>query len=84
MVKDKKKTINKKSILLQVDGATKGIMEEIQSGITDDILSVISDHGRIISELKERIDETYEIQKANSKLLKSIEKQLKKMQDEEE
>lgn len=73
-----------KSILLQVDDATKGIMQEIQSGITDEILSTISEHGRLINGLKEKIDETYEVHKANNKLLKSIEKQLKKMQDEDE
>ncbi|WP_392486135.1 hypothetical protein ACER0A_011100 [Haloimpatiens sp. FM7315] len=73
-----------KSILLQVDDATKGIMQEIQSGITDDILGTISEHGRLINELKEKIDETYEVHKTNNKLLKSIEKQLKKMQDADE
>ena len=36
-----------KSILLQVDEATKGIMREIESGITDDIISTINQQKKI-------------------------------------
>ena len=40
-----------KSILLQVDEATKGIMREIESGITDDIISTINQQKKIMKEL---------------------------------
>ena len=41
-----------KSILLQVDEATKGIMREIESGITDDIISTINQQKKIMKEKK--------------------------------
>ena len=47
--KETKKSISKeKSILLQVDEATKGIMEEIQTGITDDIIETIEEQKRML------------------------------------
>lgn len=71
----------KKSILLQVDEATKGIMEEIQTGITDDIINTMEEQKRIIKELNEKIEDTYKLEKENNRLLKKI---LKNFENTEE
>ncbi|GKU25199.1 hypothetical protein [Clostridium folliculivorans] len=72
---------SEKSILLQVDEATKGIMKEIQSGITDDIINTVSEHSRLLRELNEKIDETYDLAKENNKLLKQILKNQKRTEE---
>ena len=78
--KETKKSISKeKSILLQVDEATKGIMEEIQTGITDDI---IEEQKRMLKELKEKLDETYDLEKENNKLLKKVLKKIENLEEE--
>ena len=61
-----------KSILLQVDEATKGIMREIESGITDDIISTINQQKKIMKELKEQTEEVYKLERENNKLLKDL------------
>lgn len=70
-----------KSILLQVDEATKGIMREIESGITDDIISTINQQKKIMKELKEQTEEVYKLERENNKLLKDL---LRKIEDVEE
>jgi translation elongation factor EF-Ts len=61
-----------KSIIIQVDDATKGIMQEIQSGITEDIVNVIFENRKMITDLYEKIDEIYNLEKKNNKLLDKI------------
>lgn len=81
--KETKKSISKeKSILLQVDEATKGIMEEIQTGITDDIIETIEEQKRMLKELKEKLDETYDLEKENNKLLKKMLKKIENLEEE--
>ena len=70
-----------KSILLQVDEATKGIMREIESGITDDIISTINQQKKIMKELKEQTEEVYKLERENNKHLKDL---LRKIEDVEE
>lgn len=78
----KKNIVTDKSILLQVDEATKGIMEEIQGGITDDIIKTIESQNKILKELKEKIDETYDLEKENNKLLKKVLKKVESLEEE--
>lgn len=81
--KETKNSISKeKSILLQVDEATKGIMEEIQTGITDDIIETIEEQKRMLKELKEKLDETYDLEKENNKLLKKMLKKIENLEEE--
>ena len=81
--KETKKSISKeKSILLQVDEATKGIMEEIKTGITDDIIETIEEQKRMLKELKEKLDETYDLEKENNKLLKKVLKKIENLEEE--
>ncbi|MEN8077555.1 hypothetical protein ABFP60_11385 [Clostridioides difficile] len=79
---NKKKIIKEKSILLQVDEATKGIMEEIQGGITDDIIETIEEQKRMLKEIKEKLDETYDLEKENNKLLKKVLKKIESLEEE--
>ena len=67
------------SILLQVDEATKGIMEEIESGITDNIIEELRKNQRSIKELKGEVDEVYKLEKENKKLLRENNKLLKEI-----
>ncbi len=71
-----------KSILLQIDEATKGIMEEIQCGITDDIIETIEEQKRMLKEIKEKLDETYYLEKENNKLLKKVLKKMESLEEE--
>lgn len=71
-----------KSILLQIDEATKGIMEEIQCGITDDIIETIEEQKRMLKEIKEKLDETYDLEKENNKLLKKVLKKMESLEEE--
>lgn len=81
--KETKNSISKeKSILLQVDEATKGIMEEIKTGITDDIIETIEEQKRMLKELKEKLDETYDLEKENNKLLKKMLKKIENLEEE--
>lgn len=70
---------NKKSILLQVDKDTKGIMDEIKNGITEDIISPIDEQKRVLKDLNEKINEVYQLEIENKKLLKKL---LKKLEQE--
>lgn len=79
---NKKKIIKEKSILLQVDEATKGIMKEIQGGITDDIIETIEEQNRMLKEIKEKLDETYDLEKENNKLLKKMLKKIENLEEE--
>lgn len=88
MIKSKCKNIKKvdqkkeqKSILLQVDEATKGIMEEIQSGITDDIVETIEEQKRILKELNEKVEETYKLEKENNRLLTKLLKKIEILEE---
>lgn len=78
----KKNIVKDKSILLQVDEATKGIMEEIQVGITDDIIETIEEQKKMLKELKEKIDETYDLEKENNKLLRKVLKKIESLEEE--
>lgn len=88
MIKSQCKNIKKvdqkkeqKSILLQVDEATKGIMEEIQSGITDDIVETIEEQKRILKELNEKVEETYKLEKENNRLLTKLLKKIESLEE---
>lgn len=61
-----------KTILLEVDEATKGIMQEIQTGITDDIIDKIKDQIRLLEEIQYKIDETYNLECKNNVLLNKL------------
>ena len=69
------------SIIMHVDETTKGIMEEIQVGITEEIINKVSTHETVLKEIKEQIDEIYDLQKQNNKLLKKIVKGLKNYEE---
>ncbi len=88
MIKDQRKNINKveqkkeqKSILLQVDEATKGIMEEIQNGITYDIVETVEEQKRILKELNEKVEETYKLEKENNRLLTKLLKKIESLEE---
>ena len=66
-----------KTILLQVDEATKGIMQEIQMGITEDIVDKIKEQIRLLEDLQYKIDETYNLEHKNNLILSKILKKWK-------
>lgn len=70
-----------KTILLQVDEATKGIMQEIQMGITDDIVDKIKEQIRLLEELQYKIDETYNLECKNNLLLNKLLKKIEKLEE---
>lgn len=67
-----KKVSKKESILLQVDEATKGIMEEIQSAITDDIVEPIEAQKKELKDINEKLEELFALERENNKLLKKL------------
>lgn len=66
-----------KSIVLKIDQATEGIMKEIQTGITDEIIESIQNQERRIKDLDEKIDRIFKLERDNKKLLEQILKQMK-------
>lgn len=66
-----------KSIVLKIDQATEGIMKEIQTGITDEIIESIQNQERKIKDLDEKIDRIFKLERDNKKLLEQILKQMK-------
>lgn len=57
-------------------------MEEIQGGITDDIIETIEEQKRMLKEIKEKLDETYDLEKENNKLLKKVLKKIESLEEE--
>lgn len=65
-----------KSIVLKIDEATEGIMKEIQTGITDEIIESIQIQERKIKDLDEKLDRVFKLERENKKLLEQILKQM--------
>ena len=79
----KKKTNNKttmgkgnmkyqSSILLEVDEATKGIMEEIQNGISGNLENIVINHQKELKKIDDKVEEMIRIQKENKRMLDKI------------
>ena len=66
-----------KSILLEVDEATKGIMKEIESSINNEIIEKIEEQNRKIEKLSKQFEEIFDCLEANNKILKKIERMIK-------
>ena len=60
------------SILLEVDEATKGIMEEIQNGISGNLENIVINHQKELKKIDDKVEEMIRIQKENKRMLDKI------------